>query len=334
MVEGEPHAARRHPVVARRTRPLPEAAAGLVGVPVVSVHASSVGTGLAGLFLRHTVEGLQGPVLAVLRRTLLGPLTLPPQVVHDWNLTRDVALALLTVALLYAVLRAQFGAATGAAAPDPWAAVPRVVLAGLGVAGSLPLVRGLLAASNALTAAVAAALPTQGGLMRPLTAGLVLGLVPAALDIGADVVALFLLVGIAALACFYLVRTAEVVLLTLLLPIAAALWVVPAAAGFWRVILGELLVAIFVQPAQALVLVVFAAGVAPSAPQPGAWMWGLAALVLLFRVRWLLAGAVQHASRWGAAPGPAAIRGVAEGSAALADRLASAVSHLPRLPGV
>ena len=309
------------------------AAPAAVHAPAASVTAHA-GLALAGIFLQHTVDGLQGPVVAVLRRTLLGPLTLPPAVAGAWGLTRDIGFALLTAALLYAVLRAQLGRPAGLEPAEPWAAVPRLALAALGVAGSLPLVRGLLAGANALTAGMAAALPAGSGLLQPLTAGLALGLLPAVLDIGADVVALLLLAGVAALACFYVLRAAEIVLLTLLLPIAAALWVVPAAAGFWRAVLGELLVSIFVQPAQAAVLLVFAAGLTPNAGQPAAWMWGVAALLLLFRVRALLAAAVHRASRWSAPPSLSGVRTAAEGSAAVADRIAALTARLPQLPGI
>jgi hypothetical protein len=248
------------------------------------------------------VDGLRGPVLAVLAHTLLAPLTLGPAVAAAWAVTRDIGFSLLTCCLLYAVVRAPLDHAAGLPGTPPWASLPRLGLAALGCASSLALVRGLLALDAALTRAIASALPEGGGLLRPLTAGLALSALPALLDVGADAVALLLLLGLAALACFYVVRAAEVVLLTLALPVAAALWVVPAAQGVWRAVLGELVVAVFVQPLQALVLLAFAAGLTPAPGQPEAWLWGLGVLWLLFRVRRLLADVVGAAASWHGLP--------------------------------
>lgn len=331
-----PGARRRAPPVRATTltgaiSPVAAAGARIAGEPTRAGHVTLWAAG-AGLLLQHTVDGLRGPVQAVLVRTMLGPLTLPPAVTQAWVLSRDIGWGLLTATLLYAVLQAQFGRAIGLDVPTPWAVLPRLAVAALGVTASLPLVRALLAASNVLTATVVGALPAgAGGLLQPLTAGMAIGLISAVLDIGAVVVSLVLLAGVAALACLYVLRAAEVVLIALLLPIAAALWVVPSAAGVWRALMGELLISIFVQPVQAFVLLVFAAGLTPGAVSGGAWLWGMAALVLLFRVRGLLAAAVGQAGRWSGPLPVAAVQTAATTSTTWAGRLSGLVTRLPGL---
>jgi len=246
------------------------------------------------------LSGLQGPIEAVLRATLLRPLVLGADVTAAWAVTRDAAAAILLAALLYGILRAQLGPLVGLPGPSPWALLPRLLLGALGVATSLPLVRGLLAANNALCAGLLqGAAPGPGGLVRPLAAATLLGALPTLFTLGSEVAGVLVLIGVAALACTYIVRAAEIVLLALLLPLAAALWVVPAAEGVYRSLLGHLLVSIFVQAAQVTVLLVFATGMGVGTPGGGAdWLWSIAALTLLFRCRGLLAAAVGAGARW------------------------------------
>lgn len=258
--------------------------------------AIGVGGQAAAALLGAVVRGLGPLVLANLRALLTEPFQLGPQVVAAWSVTRDAGAGLLLAALLYGVLRVQFAAAVGLEAEAPWGLLPRLGLAALGVATSLGLARGLLRANNALCAALLHGLPSGGaGLLGAVGAGAALSAVPVLGDVGPAAVALLLLLGEAALACFYVVRAAEIVLLTLLLPLAAALWVVPAAAGVWRAVVGELLVAIFVQAVQVVVLLVFAAGLGPPVAGGASWLWSLGALFLVFRCRGLLARAVRAA---------------------------------------
>jgi hypothetical protein len=253
------------------------------------------------------VAALRGPTVALVGATLLRPLQLGPDVAAAWAVTRDVGAALLGVALLFGILRAQVGPLVGLDGPPPWRLLPRLLLAAVGVAGSLPLARGLLAFNNVLCAALLRAAPGGGeGLVRPLAGGLVVSTVPAALGIGPDLAALVVLAGLGALACSYLIRAAEVVLLTLLLPLAAALWVVPGAEPACRALLAELVVSVFVQTVQTLVLLVFSAGMGGRPPGGGGdWLWAIAALALLFRCRALLAGAVRAVAAWAPTPGQA-----------------------------
>ncbi|HVB11245.1 MAG TPA: conjugal transfer protein TrbL family protein [Bacillota bacterium] len=261
--------------------------------------------GLVAAGLATVVVGLRGPILGVLGATLLAPFQLGPAVAAGWTLTRDVAMGLLLVALLYGVLRSQLAPLVGLDATQPWHLLPRLALAVVGVATSLPLVRGLLSANNALCATLVHAAPPGSGGLAPMAGGvLVLSVLPEALNPALAVGALLALLGAAALACFYIVRAAEIVLLTLLLPIAAALWVVPAAAGVWRALMAELLVSIFVQSVQVVVLLVFATGMGLQRATGGtSWLWSIAALLLLFRCRRLLAAAVRALAQLGPEPG-------------------------------
>lgn len=282
--------------------------------------APSVGA-RAGALLGWLIRGLQPAIVRALQATLLHPFVLGPGVQAAWSLTRDIAGACLLAALLYGLLQTQIGQMVGLDAGAPWRLLPRLGLASLGVVTSLPLAEALLAANNALVAALVGAVPPgPGGVVRPTLGVLTLAVVPSLLSVGSDVAALIVLVGIAALACFYVLRAAEIVLLTLMLPLAAMLWVVPAAAGVWRALLAELLVSIFVQAAQALVLIVFAAGMGLPRPAGGAsWLWALGALALLFRCRRLLATAVRAAAEFPAGgPSPRTVRVVAERVASLA----------------
>lgn len=296
-------------------------------MPALAVSALPAAGASTASALGAIVGGLSPAVLAVLEATLAQPFQLGPQLVGAWTVMRDAAAGLLLAVLLYGVLRTQVGALVGLEPAQPWRLLPRLPVSAAGVALSLPLVRGLLAGNNALCAALLRQLP-QGGhtLIGPLAGGLALTLLPAVAGIGPEVVALLVLGGVAALACFYVVRAAEIALLALLLPLAAALWVVPAASGVWRALLGELLVAVFVQSAQVVVLLVFAAGMGAGQGVHGApWLWSLGALALLFRCRGLLGAAIRAWGELGTGPGPL-ISGVRT-TALLA---ASAAERLPR----
>jgi hypothetical protein len=241
--------------------------------------------------------------MSVITATLLQPLRLDPALRSAWQVTHGIAALILTAALLYGVVRAQAGALFGLDFGGVWPLLPRVVLAALGVQTSLAVVRGLLALNNAFCREVLAAGPhAGGGLIAPLAAGLAVSAVPALLGLGPAVTALLVLAGVAVLAGFYLLRAAEIALLTLLLPIAAALWVVPAAAGVYQALFAELLTSIFVQSLQVTVLLIFASGLGDTTGA-ASWLAALAALALLFRCRALLAGLVGARTRWSGDPG-------------------------------
>ena len=254
--------------------------------------------------LSGVVASLEGPTMALIRATVLRPLHLGPSVTANWVVTRDIAMGLVLTILLYGIIRAQIGPAIGLDGPSPWQLVPRLVAVVLGVVLSLSLVRALLTVNNLLCSALQAASP--GGpesLVRPLEAGLGAIVVPGVLGVAADTLALLILLGLGVLACSYLIRAAEIVLLALLLPLAMALWLIPAAAGAYRAIVGQLIVAIFIQTVQQVVLLVMATGLGGS-PVPGlGWLWACAALALLFRCRGLLSAAVHTAGEWVPAPG-------------------------------
>lgn len=261
---------------------------------------SAAGPGLPARLL----SGLAAPTVDLVRALLLRPFTLGPGVAAAWSVTRDTAGALLVAVLLCGVLWAQVAPILGLEAAPPWGLLPRLLLAAVGVATSLPLARGLLALNNALCAALLAAVPSRAPVLGTLTGGLAFAAAPLGLGLGPEVAAVIVLLGLVALACFYVIRAAEIVLLTLLLPLAAVLWVVPAAAGVYRSFVGHLLVSIFVQAAQVVVLLVFSTGLGLAAPAAGAsWMWAIAALALLFRCRGLLAGAVAAGASWAPDPG-------------------------------
>lgn len=248
--------------------------------------------------LGRLVGGLEAPVMSVLQATLLQPLEVTPGLEHAWQLTRAFAVVLLTATLLYGVLRAQAGVLFGLDAGAPWAMVPRVLLAALGVQASLALVRGLLALNNAFCRQILRLAPhSTGGLLGPLAAGVAVSAVPAALGLAPAVTAFVVLMGLAALAGFYLVRAAEIALLALLLPLGAALWVVPAAAGVYQALFAELLTSIFVQSVQVCVLLVFASGISGAGGAAG-WLSAIAALALMFRSRRLVAALVGARARW------------------------------------
>lgn len=233
---------------------------------------------------------------------MLRPLVLSPALADAWQVTRGLALGLLLLSLLYGVVRAQAGALFGLDAGSPWGLLPRVLLAALGVQSSLVMVRGLLALNNAFCHEMLRLAPQgQGGLLGPLAAGLVFTAVPAAAGLGPVLTAVLVLVGIAMLAGFYLLRAAEIAVLTLLLPFAASLWVVPAAAGVYQALFAELLTSIFVQAVQVCVLLVFATGLSGTATGSG-WLTAIAALALLLRCRHLLAGLIGTRARWVAEP--------------------------------
>lgn len=265
---------------------------------------AGVSTWSSASVLGGVIAGLREPTLSLVRATLLRPLQLGPEVAATWALTRDVAMAFIVVVLLYGLLRAQLAPVIGLDGPSPWALLPRMSLAMLGIAASLPMVRGLLALNNALCAALWTAVPGgSSGLVRPLIGALAVTGMPEVLGIGPDVVALMVLIGLAALACSYLVRAAEIVLLTLLLPLVMALWLLPGAAGAYRAVAAHLLVAIFVQALQVVVLLVFASGLGVASAGAGTdWLWALAALTMLFRCRGLLDATVRSASDWVPAP--------------------------------
>ena len=254
--------------------------------------------------LSGIVGGLEQPTLALVRATVLRPLQLGPEVSATWALTRDIAMALVVVVLLYGIVRAQVGAALGIDGPSPWHLVPRMGVAVLGIALSLPLVRGLLTLNNLLCAALQAASPGgAAGLVRPLEGVEAISLVSVLFGVAWDVLAALILLGLGILACSYLIRAAEIVLLTLLLPLAMALWLVPAASGAYRAVVGHLIIAIFIQTVQEVVLLVLATGFGRSTTGPGLdWLWAFAAMTLLFRCRGLLSAAVQTATEWVPAP--------------------------------
>jgi hypothetical protein len=233
-------------------------------------------------------------VTAALQATLLRPFALPPAVLGMWAFMRDAGLGLVAVALAYGAVRSAVGVAAGQPG-EPWALLPRAVVAAAGCQLSLALVKSLLSLNNLFVAGVLSA--SRPGLTAPLvapvaasaglgalSAGLAGALVPEAL-------AVLLAVGLLWLSVTYLVRAAEIVFLALAAPVVAALWVVPQAADAWRVWLGELLTAVFVQSAQVLVLW----AVVELGPWGGAsgsvggalesLLEGLASLVLLGRVR-------------------------------------------------
>ncbi len=279
------------------------------GVGAAAVAATSA-------VLRGAVQGLQRPVLAALNGLLLRPVVLSSGVLAATTVTRGVGASLLGAVLTYGVLRSLVAPLVGLRSDPLPSLLGRVALAALGVAGSVPLVRGVLAANNALCALLVRSAPRgPAGLIRPLVGGLGLSAAPALLGVGPDIVALAVVVGVAALACFYLVRSAEIALLALLLPLAAALWALPAAAGVWRALVGELLVSVFVQAAQAAVLLVFAVGLSGGPADAGQWLVSLASLALLFRCRMLVGRAVGILLPWaGDAAGPAGwIRGAGLG---------------------
>jgi len=274
--------------------------------PMVTAAGAQAASGRTGAFtaLGSLIGGLSPQVLRVLESTLTHPFQLGPEVTAAWAVMRDVAAGVLLAALLYGVLRSQVAALVGLDAAEPWRLLPRLALAAVGVATSLPLVRGLLLGNNALCAAILQGVPHgAGGLMRPLSGGLALAVIPSVLGIGPAITTLVVLVGAAALACFYVIRAAEIVLLALLLPLAAALWVVPAASGVWKALMAELLVAVFVQSAQVTVLLVFATGMGAGGAVDGAsWLWSIGALALIFRCRGLLSTAVGAAVQLGPHP--------------------------------
>lgn len=282
--------------------------------------------GEAPSVLSGIVGGLSGPILAMVGATVLRPITLGAEVAAAWSVTRDVAGGLLLAALLYGVLRAQVAPLLGLVAPPLWQLVPRLTCAALGVATSLPLTRGLLAANNAFCAAILGGTAHGGdGVEGILSGGAGVTAGGALLGVGAEVAAGLVLLGVAALVCAYLVRAAEIVLLTVVLPLAAALWVVPAAAGVYRVVFGQLLVSVFVQSAQVVVLLIFAAAQRVQGPGAGtAWLWSIAALCLLFRCRGLVAAAVGATVRWSSEPMRLA--------SALAPRLAGSLAAVARIP--
>ncbi len=288
--------------------PLPSPAR---AVTAPSVTASGVLGGLVG--------GLQAPVMSVLEATLLQPLAVSPGLEHAWQLTRTIAVALLTLSLLYGVVRAQAGALFGFDAGGPWAMLPRVLLAALGVQASLALVRGLLALNNAFCRQILRLAPHgAAGLLGPLAAGVAITAVPAAMGLGPALTALLVLIGLVALAGFYLLRAAEISLLSLLLPLAAALWVVPSAARVYEALFAELVTSIFVQSVQVCVLLVFSSGISGEGGAVG-WLSAAAALALMFRSRQLVATLVGARARWSAEPGRG---GWFQGAAAIVRRAA------------
>lgn len=254
--------------------------------------------------LGMVIGALEQPAAAMIRGTVLRPFQLGAEVAATWAVTRDIAMAFVVVALLYGIIRSQIGSMLGIDSPSPWLLVPRMAVAVVGIAVSLPMVRGLLTLNNLLCSALQDASPDGvSGLMRPLNAGVTISLVPLVFGFASDLVTILVLLCLAVLACSYLIRAAEIVLLTLLLPLAMALWLVPASAGAYRAVAGHLIVAIFVQTAQEVVLLVLATGLRGTVAGFGLdWLWAFAALALLFRCRGLLSAAVQAAGEWVPAP--------------------------------
>ena len=271
----------------------------------MQAHGSAASGWVFASPLSGLVATLEAPTMALVRATVLRPFHLGPAVTASWAVTRDIAMGLLLTVLLYGIIRAQVGSAIGLDGPSPWQLIPRLLVVVVGVALSLPLVRGLLTLNNLLCSALQAASPDgPGSLVHPLEAGLGTAVVPGVLGLAADTVAALILIGLGLLACSYLIRAAEIVLLVLLLPLAMALWVVPAAAGVYRAVVGQLIVAIFMQTVQQLVLLVLTTGIGGQPPVPGLnWLWACAALALLFRCRGLLATGVRTAGDWVPAPG-------------------------------
>ncbi len=255
--------------------------------------------GMSGV--AHGISTATPAVLSLASRTVLAPFQLGSAIVGPWREICGVGLAMLTVALLYAVIRWQLASWLQRTDPDLWAILPRVGVAAVAIPLSLDLVRGLLACNNALVASLVAMAATLGGGQAGLLAPLGLALVAGAsvvVGIGPEVLGLLGLVAILGLVASYILRAAEIAVLTLLLPIAAALWVVPAAAGVWTALVAELLVSIFVQSLQVTMLLAFATAVHTGA---GAfqWLWGFGALVLLFGARRLLRILLRQVSEWG-----------------------------------
>lgn len=271
--------------------------------------------------LAQGIGSLRPTVLSLVSHTLLEPFQLPVAVGAPWAALRDIGFAVLTVVLLYAVVRWQLSTWMDAQQqPSPVLVLPRLGVAALGVALSLDLARGLLTLNNALVATLLhlAAQEAPTSLLDPVSLALLAG-IPLALGIGPEVLALIGLGAVLVLVITYALRSAEIAVLTLVLPIAAALWVIPAASGFWKAALGELLVSVFMQSMQVAMLLAYVASMQPVTGESVSFQWigGFGAIALLFAARRLLRTLVRTGREWGEdAAGSAwarAIGGIARG---------------------
>ncbi len=248
------------------------------------------------------IDSLRPTVLSLVSHTLLEPFQLPVAVGAPWAALRDIGFALLTVVLLYAVVRWQLGMWIAAQPSSPAAMIPRVGVAAMGVALSLDLARGLLSLNNVLVAALLhlAAQDASTSLLDPVSLAVLAG-VPLALGIGPEVLALIGLGAVFVLVITYALRSAEIAVLTLVLPVAAALWVIPAASGFWKAAFGELLVSVFMQSMQVAMLLAYVVAVQPGSGTSAAFQWigGFGAIALLFAARRLLRTLIRNAGEWG-----------------------------------
>jgi hypothetical protein len=280
------------------------------------------------------VQALLEPSARLLGASLATPYPLGAGAETVWTFTRDLALAGLGVVLLYAAVRHMLGPVLGLGGAAPAVLLGRLVAATAGAAFSLAGVRWLLLGNADLVQALLAAAGSGGSaaaLLAPVltwAAGSA-----AAVAVGAVAPAVLALACLAAalwVAAAYYLRAAEILLLTALAPVAAALWVLPEAAGVWGTVWRELVVAVFTQAVQVLVLwLAAAAGLTGQGGPLGGLLTTLALLVLLGRVRALLQ-ALAHGGRpqggWGALASWGAARGVSAGAGALLGRLARGVA--------
>lgn len=275
------------------------------------------------------VRTLFAPAMRLLRTSLVQPYPLGPGALQVWSFMRDATLAGLTLLILYGALRHMLAPALGLGAASPATLISRLVAATAGTALSMTVISWLLQANATFVRAILAEAGTGralGGLLEPAASlGGAAALAGGTGVLAADVFGLACLAAALWVAAAYYLRAAEILLLTALAPVAAALWALPETAHVWQALFTETVVAVFTQAGQALVLWLAAsAGFLGGGGAIGNLLTSLALLVLLARVRPLLQ-ALMHGGRpqggWGAIASWQAARRVSLGATAAVGRL-------------
>jgi hypothetical protein len=276
------------------------------------------------------VQTLAGPAGDLLQTSLTQPYPLGAGAEAVWAFMRDLALAGLTALLAYGALRHMLGAALGLPAASPGQLIGRAVVAAAGTACSLSVVNWLLSANGTLVRALIASATAHGGPLSGLlgsVAFLAGGSATAAAVglVAPEVLALACLAAGLWVAAAYYVRAAEILLLGAVAPVAAALWMLPEASGVWASVLAEVVVAVFTQAGQLLVLwLAAAAGMGGAGGALGNLLLTLALLVMLARVRTLLQAVVRGGrpqGPWGTLASWRVVRDVSAGAMGAAARL-------------
>lgn len=182
------------------------------------------------------------------RSVIFVPLHWSASATRLFGISRDMAVALLAVAMCWGIIRAMWPVGGGGLVAPPGEIIARAVTAlALGML-ALPLIQWLLAVNNAIVGGLVmgpqsvTAVDSNLALYSPLLGIVMIGLT----------VCLLIYLGL-----FYALRSVEIFVLTALAPWVVLFWIISPGGGGMRRLMAELMVAIFVQSVHAAVFWLF-----------------------------------------------------------------------------